>query len=230
MAQFCARVRKRDDLPSVSMKDVYQHPTIQQPGRGARGRPHPTPCSPPGAATPAPGCRPRLRRGGDAGQHRGSTSSAGRCSCWSSSATPFSPRLVTVGIFDWISAGSGVVDVYLRSVVAGGALFVGLCTLPILAKWVLIGRWKPRQFRVWSLAYVRFWIVKTLVQRNPLVLLFVGFAAVLAVPAGAGREDRPGRRDPLPERAGVHRPAHHRRRHGDPQGLVPQRLPGPRTA
>ena len=29
MAQFCARVRKRADLPSVSMKDVYQHPTLQ---------------------------------------------------------------------------------------------------------------------------------------------------------------------------------------------------------
>ena len=28
MAQFCARVRKRPDLPSVSMKDIYQHPTI----------------------------------------------------------------------------------------------------------------------------------------------------------------------------------------------------------
>ena len=25
MAKFCARVRKRGDLPSVSMKDVYQH-------------------------------------------------------------------------------------------------------------------------------------------------------------------------------------------------------------
>ena len=29
MAQFCARVRKRADLPDVSMKDVYQHPTIR---------------------------------------------------------------------------------------------------------------------------------------------------------------------------------------------------------
>src|ERR1700741_4787563 len=28
MAHFCARVRKRDDLPSVSMKDIYSHPTI----------------------------------------------------------------------------------------------------------------------------------------------------------------------------------------------------------
>src|SRR5258708_10620514 len=28
MAHFCARVRKRGNLPSVSMKDVYAHPTI----------------------------------------------------------------------------------------------------------------------------------------------------------------------------------------------------------
>ena len=35
MAQFCARVRKRPDLPSVSMKDVYQHPTISSLAGGA---------------------------------------------------------------------------------------------------------------------------------------------------------------------------------------------------
>src|SRR5262245_57746568 len=29
MAKFCARVRKRGDLPSVSMKDIYAHPTIR---------------------------------------------------------------------------------------------------------------------------------------------------------------------------------------------------------
>src|SRR2546421_305623 len=29
MAQFCARVRKRADLPPVSIKDVYKHPTIR---------------------------------------------------------------------------------------------------------------------------------------------------------------------------------------------------------
>src|SRR5919109_1716288 len=29
MAHFCARVRKRGDLPSVSMKDIYRHPTIR---------------------------------------------------------------------------------------------------------------------------------------------------------------------------------------------------------
>src|SRR4249920_1813136 len=29
MARFCARVRKRPDLPAVSIKDIYQHPTIR---------------------------------------------------------------------------------------------------------------------------------------------------------------------------------------------------------
>ena len=72
-----------------------------------------------------------------------------------------------------MSAGSGFIDLYLRSVVFGGATFLVVCALPILAKWMLIGRWKRQQVRVWSLAYVRFWIVKTLVRTNPLVL-FVG--------------------------------------------------------
>ena len=29
MAHFCARVRKRGDLPPVSMKEIYRHPTIR---------------------------------------------------------------------------------------------------------------------------------------------------------------------------------------------------------
>src|SRR5215469_11467282 len=29
MAKFCARMRKRGDLPSISMQDVYHHPTIR---------------------------------------------------------------------------------------------------------------------------------------------------------------------------------------------------------
>src|SRR5947208_8679981 len=29
MARFCARVRKRGDLPPVSMKDIYRHSTIR---------------------------------------------------------------------------------------------------------------------------------------------------------------------------------------------------------
>ena len=50
--------------------------------------------------------------------------------------------------------------------------------------------------------------------------------AAPAVPARAGREGRAGSRDLLCPRARVHRPAHHRRGHGDPQGRVLPVLPG----
>ena len=43
--------------------------------------------------------------------------------------------------------------------------------LPIVAKWVLIGRWKPQQIRVWSLGYFRFWFVKALIRASPLGLI-----------------------------------------------------------
>src|SRR5437867_7306849 len=39
MAHFCARVRKRGDLPPVSMKDVYAHPTIRSLAAAVVGAP-----------------------------------------------------------------------------------------------------------------------------------------------------------------------------------------------
>ena len=86
---------------------------------------------------------------------------------------PALTAIVAVKGYEWVAAGPSLVDIYLRSVAYGSAMFLGLCTLPILLKWVLIGRWKPQQIRVWSMAYFRFWLVKTLVQRNPMAL-FVG--------------------------------------------------------
>src|SRR5207248_4902877 len=46
MAHFCARVRKRGDLPSVSMKDVYAHPTIRSLAAAVADVP-PKPAKPP---------------------------------------------------------------------------------------------------------------------------------------------------------------------------------------
>ena len=74
---------------------------------------------------------------------------------------------------------------------SGCALFLFLFTVPILAKWILIGRWKPQQIRIWSLAYLRFWVVKTLVRRNPIVLftgspLFNLYLRALGAKVGRG--------------------------------------------
>src|SRR5947207_10376511 len=48
MAHFCARVRKRGDLPSVSMKDVYAHPTIKSLAEALADVAH-APAKPPAA-------------------------------------------------------------------------------------------------------------------------------------------------------------------------------------
>src|SRR4028118_354657 len=72
MARFCARVCKQPDLPTVSMKDVYQHPTIHSlaaavtadvPATAKQSAPGPTAAPPPPApAGPPPGGgRPRRR-------------------------------------------------------------------------------------------------------------------------------------------------------------------------
>lgn len=52
--------------------------------------------------------------------------------------------------YEWVAAGSGVHEVYLRSAVFGGLGLLALCALPVVAKWLLIGRWKPARFPVWG--------------------------------------------------------------------------------
>src|SRR5256885_5852885 len=53
MAQFCARVRKRGNLPSVSMKDVYAHPTLRGLAMAVADAPPPLrPSAPPPPPTP----------------------------------------------------------------------------------------------------------------------------------------------------------------------------------
>lgn len=99
--------------------------------------------------------------------------------------------LVLTRCYEWISGAPGVAEVYLRSLAAGAALFTGMCVLPILAKWVLVGRWKPGEIRVWSLPYVRFWAVKTLIRTDPLVL-FTGSPVYVLYLRALGARIGPG--------------------------------------
>ncbi|MFI0445968.1 Pls/PosA family non-ribosomal peptide synthetase [Actinomadura sp. 6N118] len=180
MAHFCARVRKRADLPSVSMKDIYRYPTIRSLVTAlADAGPAPAKSSAPApveAATPASTLQYVL---------------CGTLQFLIFLGYSYVAALVIARGYEWTSAGSGLIDIYVRSVIFGGATFVGMCALPILVKWILIGRWKPQQIRIWSLAYVRFWTIKTLVRSNPLVLLagsplYVLYLRALGAKVGRG--------------------------------------------
>src|SRR5947199_833777 len=163
MAHFCARVRKRGDLPSVSIKDVYAYPTIRS------------------LAAALEDVAPASAKRADAGALRLPTPTSTReyVLCGALQVLfylGYSYLGVLAGIegYQWLVAGSEGVGTYLRLVLLSGVAFLVVCAVPIAAKWLLIGRWKPQEIRIWSLAYVRFWIVKTLIRSNPGVYLFVG--------------------------------------------------------
>ncbi|HET9254370.1 MAG TPA: Pls/PosA family non-ribosomal peptide synthetase [Pseudonocardiaceae bacterium] len=185
MARFCARVRKRADLPSVSMKDIYRNPTIRSLAAAlADAAPIPAEPAPAESAPSAP-----IEAAALASRLRYILCAALQLLIFLG-YTYLTALVITLG-YEWISTGPGVIDMYLRSVLFGGASFFGLCLLPILAKWMLIGRWKPQRIRIWSLAYVRFWIARTLVRSNPLVLfvgspLYVLYLRALGAKVGRG--------------------------------------------
>jgi non-ribosomal peptide synthetase-like protein len=178
MAQFCARVRKRGNLPSVSMKDVYAHPTIRSlavavanaasPIRPSAHPPSPTPTSP----------REYVL--------------CGALQALFYLGYSFLGVFTAVEAYQWLVAGSQGIESYVRVVLFGAAAFLVVCAMPIAVKWLLIGRWRPRQIRLWSLEYLRFWIVKTLIRSNPAPYLFVGsplyglYLRALGAKVGAG--------------------------------------------
>ncbi|MEK6439480.1 AMP-binding protein [Pseudonocardia sp. T1-2H] len=179
MARFCARLRKRDDLPTVSMKDIYAQPTL----RGLAttlGDGLPAPAQPsapaPTETLPTAECASVSTGTPPAAEVVKPATTREYVLCAVLQALIFlGYSYLAATIFEqsflWISLGQGLLDYYVRAVGVGAVTFAIACTLPILLKWVLIGRWKPqRQIRIWSLGYVRFWAVKTLVASNPLVL------------------------------------------------------------
>jgi len=181
MAHFCARVRKRGTLPPVSMKAVYAHPTIRRLAAAtADGESRP--------AKPAASAEPESPT---------PTSTQEYIVCGALQvllflAYAYVALLAIEAGYGWVAAGSSAVELYLRVVLAGTAAFLGVCAVPIAAKWVLVGRWKPQRIRLWSLAYVRFWIVKTLIRSSPAARLFIGTPLYLFYLSALGAKIGPG--------------------------------------
>ncbi|ALE83836.1 hypothetical protein XF36_12315 [Pseudonocardia sp. HH130629-09] len=161
MTRFCARVRRRDDLPDVAMTDVYAHPTaagLADALAGSAG-PEVTGAAP---ALPVP---------------TGSTRAY--VLCGAAQLATFVVFTLAYGtllgaVYQWIALGSGLLSFYLRSLAAVAVAFAVFAVLPIAAKWLLVGRWTEREIPLWSAAYYRFWLARTLVRTNPLLLVASG--------------------------------------------------------
>ncbi|MBB5849938.1 Pls/PosA family non-ribosomal peptide synthetase [Amycolatopsis umgeniensis] len=157
LAKFCALVRERGDVAPLSARDVYLNPTV-------RGLAELVP-----ASAQAPVARAEEPR-------RAATGSYVLCGLFQLvvflAYAAGSGWILDTG-FIWVTAATGFVDAYARAVGLGLVVFTVLSVVPILAKWALVGRWKPGEIPLWSPGYLRFWLVKTLVRFSPL-MLFTG--------------------------------------------------------
>ena len=163
MARWSARLRScAGDLPTVSMKDVYLNPTVRRLAEALSGDASASESGP----------------SWDEPQIPAATGTPGYVLCGGLQLLTFLVYLGLIGVAldagaSWLFAAHGLLEVYMRAAVLGGGLLVGTGLFPIAAKWILIGRFKPQSIRVWSIAYFRFWLVKTLVILNPLPHLLV---------------------------------------------------------
>lgn len=185
MAHFCARIRRETDLPPAAMQDIYQHPTIRQLAAVL------TAAQPEGASeSEVSGTDPMT----DTAAPLPTTTRYVVCGAIQLAVflgyTTYAAWLMVTG-YEWLSGGNDWVDRWLRSVGFGAAMFLLLSVSPIIVKWVLVGRWKPGEIKIWSMDYVRFWAVKTLTRANPLVLfagspLYVLYLRLLGAKIGKG--------------------------------------------
>jgi non-ribosomal peptide synthetase-like protein len=167
MAHFCAGVRRRGQLPPIAMKDVYLHPTIRslagalaRKGPGAAGG---SAGSPVPAAAGAGAVPPARVRGWE-------FVLCGVVQVLTLIAMDLVGSAVATAGFRWVWPSASPVEMYFRAVIITAVVFLAMCGGPVLAKWALIGQWQERQIRIWSLEYVLFWTVKTLIRTSPLVL------------------------------------------------------------
>ncbi|HRO29024.1 Pls/PosA family non-ribosomal peptide synthetase [Citricoccus sp.] len=161
IAQFSAALRRETELPPLGVQDIYQHPTIRQLAAALA-----TGTSAVEWAEPydAPAAR------------RATTFDFVLCGVLQavvSLAYSGALMFVLVAGYEWVIEGNGILELWLRSVGFTVGFFLLVCLAPIALKWMVIGRWKEQHIRIWSLAYLRFWFVKALVQMNPMAV-FVG--------------------------------------------------------
>ncbi|MCU1652181.1 MAG: non-ribosomal peptide synthetase domain protein [Pseudonocardia sp.] len=180
MAHFSTRLRKEASLPRLSIREIYLNPTIRQLA-AALGDVTPT------TTRRTPMVARPIRR----------ASSAGYVFCGAMQLlfllgeTLLAAWVFTRG-FGWmLDAGTDPRALLRRAALFTSATFLGLTVLPILAKWLLVGAWTPREIRLWSPGYLRFWVVKSLNQMSPMVLfagspLFTVYLRLLGMRIGRG--------------------------------------------
>ena len=157
VARFCAAVRADGRLPAITTKDVYLNPTVRQLAAALDVK--------------------RSGRPGVIEMERAPhvATRAAYVATGMAQAAAFLVYLVIVGWF--VHLGYAVLtsgdwwETNLSAVGVSAAGVVTLFVLPVVVKWVVIGRWKAEAIPAWSARYFRFWLVRSMLSLSPARLL-----------------------------------------------------------
>lgn len=158
MARFCAKIRSNPGMSNVSMRDIYMHPSVV---KLADHLDH----SVEGFVAAKPEAF-----------HIPSNLSYYTCgtlqAAFYAAYALFGLWVIDAG-YEWAIAAGSALELYARSVIFAAGSFVALTGISIIAKWLLVGRFKAQSIPIWSFAYFRFWVVKTMMRTSP-VMAFTG--------------------------------------------------------
>lgn len=161
MARFAAAVRAETSLPAPTARDLYENCTITR----LAARIGENPAVRRSASGPA--ARAPLRAG--PGHY---------LLCGTAQLTLMILLAAGAGevlgiALGWLSSAPDLLTAWVGATLfSAGALVVSFA-LPVLLKWLLIGRFTPREFPLWGARHLRFWLVGALVRSSPMVA-FVG--------------------------------------------------------
>src|SRR5262249_15209433 len=144
MARFGAEIRKRLKISAVSMQDIYLNPTIEKLARHID-------------SSPAVAASRVKRETKQEAFYIPSNFAYYGCGLlqliWYLGWSAVAIWIFVTGIRWTYAAMPDLTEAYLRILTYALGLFLLFSALPIAAKWLLIGRWKPESIPIWSLRY-----------------------------------------------------------------------------
>lgn len=180
-ARTISRLREDAGLQHLAIGDLYLHPTIAQLARFVdEARPAASAAAPAAAPKPEP-----YRATSSRVMLAGATQTLLLYLLFAVLAAPSAALLA-------LRHGQSVAHLVDRfALIVPAALILTSFLLPVVAKWLLIGRFRPGRYRIWSWYYCRWWLLRKIFLISPMNVMagspfLSAYARLLGAKIGRG--------------------------------------------
>jgi len=179
LAAFVTAIRKDTGIRRVSMRSLYTHTTIQALAEHIHAvstKKQQKPNASEISTTPADDLSARASNAHANALHRPTRlaqilTGVGQAGVYA--LTAFLVILTGVGLYSWTADAPDAWTLFARGLVGANLLFFGSAAAMVAIKWLAVGRFTTTPIPVFSRAYFRFWVARSMVRANPLNL-FIG--------------------------------------------------------